>query len=197
MFSKLNFLLNKHADSMDKRQRFWYWSYRFFIIFMASLGLTVALLFLSFPVGKLTIFAHYFRNPLVLLMNFLPILSVMFLCYFLYGKAWSAFLTASVPFSIVGITNYYKVRFRGDTVIFSDIKDLFLGLSITFEEGYDLTPTVRLLIYVLCVVLGLVFLIFLFPGKINYKKRFKFTPNTCCSVNSFGFIVYEYQYLYI
>ncbi len=176
MFLKLKFLFSKQTEGFDKKQLFWYGAFRYFMIFMASAGLTVALLFLSFPIGKLTIFAHYFRHPLILLINFLPIFSVMLLCYFLYGKAWPAFLTTAVPFSVLGISNYYKLRFRNDTVIFSDIKDLFLGLSITAEQGYNITPTARILIYLLCVVLGLVFLIFLVPGKINRKKRFKFTP---------------------
>ena len=175
-FIKLKFLLNTNTEGMDRKHWFWYWAYRFFIIAAAAFGLTVAILLLSYPAEKITIFAHYFRRPLVLLLNFLPILASMFLCYFLYGRAWPAFLTTAFPFSVIAIGNFYKVKLRGDVFIFSDIKDTFLGINIAFEENYDLTPGIRIIVYFLCILFGIAFLLFLVPGKMNLRKRIKLTP---------------------
>ena len=172
----LKFLLNKNTEGMDKKHWFWYWAYRFFFVFAAAVGLTVAVLLLSFPIGKIAIFIHFFRRPLVFLLNFLPILASMFLCYFLYGRAWPAFLTTAFPVSVIAIGNFYKIKFRGDVFVFSDVKDIFLGLSIAVEENYDTSLHIRVIIYFLCIIFGIAFLLFLLPGKMNFLKRIKFSP---------------------
>ncbi len=171
---KMPFVFLRDTNGLSKSKKAIYWSFRFFILVFFSALLTFCTLKLSTFTGIYENFAIYFEKPLILLINFLPIFSLFSLTFCLYGKLWPAFLTTAIPFLSIGLGNYYKLKLRGDTALFSDIKNLFLGITVAVDGEYGLTPDIKVWFILGFFILSLLFFIFLFPNKISFKKRIKF-----------------------
>lgn len=168
------FIFKENTDKFNESKKFLFWGYRFLSLFLISAALTFCTLKLSTYTGVYENFAIYYEKPLILLINFLPIFSLFSFTYLLYGKLWPSFLTTAIPFLSIGLGNYYKLKLRGDTALFSDIENVFLGLTVAVDGEYDITPDFKVWLILAFFVIALLFLIFLTPGKIKLKKRFIF-----------------------
>ena len=100
-------------------------------LFLATLGLSVYLLWfgtLDFSLHRLL---FYFTRPDVFLLNTLPVLLLAAFFHLLCNRAWISFLLTAVTTNLLTLVNYFKIQFRGEALIATDV----LLLSEGTEAG--------------------------------------------------------------
>ena len=164
-------LFRPSADGLTQGRTWVYWLWNVCITVFA--GLCLGVLSLAFAYGDYPdlLFQSYFQVPLIAVLNILPALILVLALYFLFGRAWAAFLASAAVVMGFSLANYYKLRFRDDPVIFEDLKYIREAGAITQTAKYDLTPDKRIWFGLLCVVLGTLFLFFLVRGVPKKKVR--------------------------
>lgn len=83
------------------------------------------------------IFRSYFSDPLLLLMNLLPILMVFLLIYTLSGRIWAGFLTTSILFFVLSVTQKYKLIFRDEPLLIPEIA--LIRESALMKDHYNIS----------------------------------------------------------
>ena len=78
---------------------------------------------LTFAIGSYVWYVYYgyLKNPLIFFFNWIPILLMQMILLSVCGKQWLAFLINSVLTFLSAIGNFYKLTFRNDPFVFSDI----------------------------------------------------------------------------
>ncbi len=143
--------------------------------------LAFALTGLGFCVGVLTLmlaataylkldstdlFLSYFLlEPMLLLLNVLPPILLIWFFYFLTRRAWAAFLGSFLPCVGLALVNYFKIRLRGDPLLAADLRLVTEAGGIVGHYQLDLTWLVWLC--AACLILGLLFSVFLLPRGIG------------------------------
>ena len=170
-FLKHFWLFRPSADGLTRGRTWVYWLWN--VCITALSGVCLGVLSLVFAYGDYAdaLFKSYFEVPLIAVLNILPALLLLLALYFLFGRAWVAFLASSAVVMGFSLANYYKLRFRDDPVIFEDLKYIREAGAITQTAKYDLTPDKRIWFGLLCVVLGTLFLFFLVRGVPKKKVR--------------------------
>ena len=131
------------GETLTARQRavFWLWNAALAAGAAAVLGLA-SLLLAAGPVSVRVMFVDYLRHPVLLLLNLLPPLLLMALLYAATGRAWLAYLITALPVLGLSLGNYYKLVFRDDPVLASDL--LILGEAGKMAGKYHLFLNRRL-----------------------------------------------------
>jgi len=139
------------------------------LLWAAFSGAGIGLLSLLYAIGLYSwdIFWSYFRHPLILALNVLPVTALCLLLYCLYGRALPAYATTAVI--VLGFTlgDFYLLKFRDDPLMFQDVLNLKEALAISAKQNYDLTPDARMVFGLLCVVAGGVFLALFARGRME------------------------------
>ena len=123
---------------------------------LSAFAITVASLLMAAGSFGFELFLSYFRHPLLVLLNFLPMLLLQTLLYALFGRQWLAFLVNAALVLSASAGNLYKLRFRFEPFMFSDIGAL--GAAFGVAHNYDLTPNARILFAIALAVAGTVLL---------------------------------------
>lgn len=150
-----------------RRRAFYLWNYG--LLTLSAAGICVITLLLAIGVYPDEIFFDYFSHPLIILLNFLPVLLLMLLAYAATNRIWASFAITSAVFVTAAAGNYYKLKFRDDPFMFSDLTAIHTALGVS--SGYDLTPGKRIIFSVLFVVTGTVFLYFFVRARASGKAR--------------------------
>lgn len=129
------------------------------LLFAAGLG--IASLYLARPGYGIELFYAYLTQPMLLLLNLLPVVVAVFFLYALTNRAWIAALGSSLLVMIPTIANYLKIAFRGDPLMASDV--LLLSEALKIGTNYSLTLPLLLPLVLICLLLaaGIVLLFFL------------------------------------
>ncbi len=152
---------------MTKKILFWAWNV--ILLLLAAAGLTAVSLLLSVGPYSTQICLGFLERPIILLLNFLPVVSILFLFYGLIGRPWISFLATSVPVVAYSFGTYYKLMFRDDPVMFAD---LFILKEVGNMAGnYHLFLDRTLLFAIGCLVIGLLFLLFFVRAKLPRIPR--------------------------
>ena len=126
------------------------------LLLLSALGLNALCLMigtLNFSVQR---FVTYLRYPLLLWLNFLPVVLFVALCYFLTNRAWLAFLIPAIPTLICAFINYFKVILRGDPFM---VEDMFLlGEGVGSMSHYPIVLPLWFFVTVLLLVGGVIVL---------------------------------------
>lgn len=94
----------------------------------------------------------------VVVLNGLPLLILMAALYFATGRAWIGFLSTSLLAFIIAEVNFYKISFRDDPFVFSDI--LLIGEATEMTGEYKLfwdIPSLVVLAIIALITVGLAF----------------------------------------
>ena len=135
-------------------------------LLLSSLGTTVLSLALAVGTYEVEEFIGYFTHPVILLLNWLPVLLLQTLFYCLCRRNWLAFLLSALPVLLASAGNYYKIQFRYEPFTFQDMDSILAGLQVA--GAYPLTLNKRILLAAAWVILGtpaLGLLARLRPGK--------------------------------
>ena len=153
--------------SQEKPWLFWLWNAGFVVL--SAMGIGVLSLLLAYGEYSWGVFTGYFTHPLILLLNLLPVVLLMLLCWFATGRAWVAFLLTAAVILGGSVGSYFKLMFRDDPFVFADISSISTAMGVA--GNYALAMDKRLWCVVLCVAAGAVFLFFLVQGKPSGKVR--------------------------
>lgn len=164
-------LFRRSSEGLSRSRKTVFWFWNSLILLLAGLCLGQLSLIFAYGAYPDVIFWSYFENPLIAVLNILPVEVLLFLLYFLIGRGWIAFLLTSVLTLGLSAANYFKLQFRDDPLMFEDLKYIREAGSITKTADYDLTPDKRVWFAVACVVLGTLFLAFLARGLMRPKVR--------------------------
>lgn len=128
----------------------------------------------------LALFRSYLHHPLLLFLNLLLPVVLIWLFYFLSGRAWMAYLGSASPCFLIALVNYYKIRFRGDPLLGADL--LLASEAGGMMEHYTFDITWVIAAAAVCLLTGLLFSIFLIPGAMKHKKCRIIGTLTCMAV---------------
>ena len=161
-----------HDWTTAKKLLFWIWNVA--ALLLAAGGLTAISLLLSVGPYPVQICLGFLEKPIILLLNFLPIATILFLFYGLIGRPAISFLATAAPVIAYSFGTHYKLMFRDDPVMFAD---LFILKEVGNMAGnYRLFLDRTLLSAIVCVVIGFLFLLFF------VRSRLRRTPRILCAV---------------
>lgn len=183
-------LFDKSAPEVGKRKKaiFYLYNYCLLILVGVAIGISSLLLATGTAYPKV-IFYGYFSNPWILFLNLLPPVMMMLLFYGIFGRGWiSCLLTGNITL-LFSLAQYYLLKLRDDTLLFSDVAFLKEAIKISAKEGYDFTPGARI-IFVFSLMIVMSLLLFLFQ---RYKPRL--VPRLCLAIVPVV-CVFPLKYLY-
>ena len=151
---------------------------------------------LTFAIGSYVWYVYYgyLKNPLIFVFNWIPILLMQMILLSVCGKQWLAFLINSVLTFLSAIGNFYKLTFRNDPFVFSDISSIRAGLAVAGD--YDLQINTRIMLSVLFVIAGTAVLFFLVRGKTNKRLRIAMPLLAILSIWPLWHYIYSNDKLY-
>ena len=137
----------------------------------------LALLFAATAYVKLPswpVFSLYLHSPLILALNLLPPVLLIWLGYFLTGRAWAGFLGSFFPVVGIAMVNYFKIRLRSDPFLAADLRLAAEAQGIVGQYALDLTWLVWFSAG--CFVLGLLVCVFCIPRVMRrgWERLFSF-----------------------
>lgn len=152
------------AETLTSRQRAAFWLWNGVISAGAALALGLASLLLATGSASVRVmFVDYLRHPALLALNLLPPLLLMALLYAATGRAWLAYLITALPVLGLSLGNYYKLVFRDDPVLASDL--LILGEAGQMAGKYHLFLNRKLALALLAAIIAGVALSLLARGR--------------------------------
>lgn len=94
------------------------------IIVAVGLCTTVCAMMLGLSVGDLGIamYISYLYKPMIFVLNFLPILGLYSIIYFMLEKVWLSYFITALMIEIAALVNYFKLLFRYEPLYIQDIK---------------------------------------------------------------------------
>lgn len=136
------------------------------LLLLAAAGLTMSAFSLALsPRGEIS----WGGSPVLFACNTLPVLLALALLWLLTGQAWlSCLLTGTAVFLITG-GNYFKVLFRDDPLVWSDLTRLREAAQMSDQYEVVLTPFMIAWIVVLALFVLALFL--LGRGKPRLSRR--------------------------
>ncbi len=148
---------------LSKGRKVLFWAWNLFWILAAAGVLGILSLVLATGDRNLEVFTSYFNHPMVLLLNLLPPALLILLLYGLLGRAWLACLITALPVLGLSIANYFKLVFRDDPILASDL--LLIKEAGKMLDNYHLYPAFRVVIAIAVGVVLVVLLSKLAKGK--------------------------------
>lgn len=145
--------------------RIWAWT----VIPLSSLGIAVLSLALAIGVYDVEEFIGYFTHPVILLLNWLPVLLLQLLLYCVTGRHWLAFLLTAAPVMLASAGDFYKIQFRFEPFTFQDMDSVGAGLRVAGD--YPLRLNSRVLAALVYTLLGTPLLALLAKGRPAARRR--------------------------
>lgn len=147
----------------------YYWLWNIGFVLLSAAGIGVLSLLLAYGDYSWGVFLGYFKHPLILLLNLLPVILLELLCWCVTGRAWVSFLITAAVILGSSVGSYFKLMFRDDPFVFADISSISTAMGVA--GNYAIRMDKRLWCVVLCVLAGTVFLFVLVKGKPAGKVR--------------------------
>lgn len=85
------------------------------------------------PYINTTYIISYFLDPLLILLNFLPIILIFYLIFVISNRLWLSYFLTTIIFILPSIINKYKIVYRDFPFIFEDISLFFEAMKMTEE----------------------------------------------------------------
>ena len=139
-------------------------------VVLALLGILVGLisLLLGAVIYGKPMFMQYFDSFLVVLLNVLPPVLLIFLFYFIVGRAWIAFAIPTLITLSISMVHFFKYQIRGDVFLASDLA--FIRETGSILSNYSLTMNWKILLAVSSFILGTLFCFFVLKHRIRKPK---------------------------
>ncbi len=122
------------------------------VLLLSSAVLSTLCLCFAFGVHEWSIFQGYLLHPSLFILNWFPILLLQTALYCCFNRHWPAFLISTAVFLCASLGNYFKLKFRDEPFVFSDIGSIHAGLSVAGNYGLDLNKRMMLAIVLLAAV---------------------------------------------
>lgn len=130
----------------------WYWT----LLCLVGCSGIILCMSVALQIGSVvTTLLNLLRQPLLLLLNLLPIAAVLTLLYALIGNAFYAASFTSLLFNLLSLVNLIKIESRNDPLVPADIGLLKEAMQATGDYQLDLHVPYILVIVAVAVVLFL------------------------------------------
>lgn len=120
------------------------------------------------------------EDPIFFLMNCLGPVLLIWLCYFLLGRAWAAYLGCALPMGAIVLVNYYKINLRADPFLAADLR--LISEAGNIVKSYDLTPNEMMRSLMWYLLAGLAFALLLMPRGVRSRRVRLFGGAVCLSL---------------
>lgn len=120
-----------------------------------SAGLGAVSLFFARGRYMRYVFFSYFERPLILLLNWLPVLLIVALIFFLSNRVWIAVLGSGAIVLTATFINYMKLILRNDPILATDIQ--YISEAANMSSGYNVMLNHQMLLCIAAVILATVF----------------------------------------
>lgn len=137
------------------------------MIILSFSVMTITLLF-SRAVADTNLLKIYFKDTLLILMNFIPIFLFMTFTYLIFNRLWASFTLTSLLFITLSIVNKFKLTYRDDPFTFIDLK--LFGESMTMAKKYDINLSKEIIMMILIFIGMALMLKLFFKYRINSSK---------------------------
>ena len=141
------------------------------------------------PIFGMPMFLSYFNYPLIIILNLLPPLVLIFLTYFISGRAWIAFTFPSLLILLLSLAHFFKMQVRGDPLIASDLA----LIRETFEvlPQFTLITSTKVYLSIIAFLLGVIFSVFALKHR---PKSVKIRVSGIVSIVVASVILYSTAY---
>ncbi len=163
----------RDAADLSGRERVLFYLWNGLILLLSSAVLAVLSLSLAYGTEayprSATVFRNYFIHFSLFLLNWLPIFLFQLLMYGLFRRQWLAYLLTSLLFLLASVGHYYKMKFRYEPFLFSDLS--FIGAALEVAGDYDMMPGKRVLLVIAAIPAGTLLVWLLAKGRPGKKLR--------------------------
>lgn len=155
---------------MNKRKKFEIKNWMAIIILLiSSISITI-LSFLIQPNGVQDVIDAIKKAPIIFIYNFLPIILIMLLFYFVFNNVFVGTLIGSSIITLLSIINRYKIIYRDDPLV---PMDMFLGteaisIMVKTKLGIDFK---FILLIILIITIQVFIIIYTKREKLHYSIR--------------------------
>jgi len=139
--------------------------FNFISLLLLGIGVGLLSLLLGTTIHGLPLFWTYFASPMVIIFNLAPPIVLIFLLYFISGRAWIAFTFPAAFVLLLSAIQFFKVQVRGDPFIASDLSLIRETLNITYY--FDLTMNWKIFFALFALICGLLICVFLLKYKVK------------------------------
>jgi len=139
--------------------------FNYTMLALLGIGAGLVSMLLGASIFGMSMFRVYLGSAAILALNLAPPVLLIFLVYFISGRAWIAFTFPTLFIYMLSMVQYFKLQLRGDPFIVTDF--IIAGEAGTILAAYS--PTISWSIYfaVLSFVCGVLFSVFL----LKYKEK--------------------------
>ena len=134
---------------------------------MAVLSALITLFTLHYGCGdgplREALFASYFKSPLLLLMNFLPVFLLFVFLYALSGRLWVGFSVTSALFFVLSVVQQFKLMYRDEPFVLPEI--LLFRESMLMKGNYHLSVLASDYVTLVGLIAMVAISVFLFLSK--------------------------------
>ena len=120
------------------------------------------------PVFGMPMFLSYFRSAAIIALNLLPPLIMIFLVYFISGRAWIAFIFPAALILLLSLAHFFKMQIRGDPLVASDL--FLLRETAEVLPHFSLVTSAKVYLSVIAFLLGGLFSIFALKYRVRKAK---------------------------
>lgn len=144
--------------------------YAYITLFFMGICLGLASMYFGSAYYLMPMFQSYFKVEFLPFLNIFPVLICIYLLYFIFNRVWVSFLITSIL--TMGLTwiNYFKLIFRNDPLLATDLSLLFESLDMISK--YDIRLNWKMNYVIAACFLGTLAAAFLVKGKIR-SNRFR------------------------
>lgn len=112
-----------------------------FLLTILAIGLTLVSFLFVEPDMDRELFMKFISNKAIFKYNFLPILALLYLLYFLVGRFWFSFLIGSSVIVLMGVTNVSKIFYREETFNMLDMTLIYEAMNMVDHDFAIQWPT--------------------------------------------------------
>lgn len=142
------------------------------IIILAMIILSFMIMSITFLFSKSVVDMNfviaYYKDILLILMNFIPIFLFMVFMYLIFNKLWVSFLGTSLLFVTLSIVNRFKLTYRDDPFNFIELR--LVKESMLMVGKYKISLSPNMIIMILALALFTFLIGKFFKYKIDSKK---------------------------
>lgn len=149
------------------------------LISLGALSFLIEVVTFCFSSAHLNIplFKSYFKDPTLLLMNFIPIFLVMSFIYLISNRIWVGYSVACLIFFVMSLVNKFKLMYRDDPFVFADLR--LIKESLIMAKRYDLSLNNLIVTLMLGLLLIAVLLKIIFRNLSNKLDAISWKIRTC------------------
>lgn len=142
-----------------------HWAFIYIMLAVMGACTGVVSLLLASTAGGTAMFWSYFSKPLILLLNILPCVLLVYLGFFMSGRAWIGFLVPSAIIMLMSLIDHFKMQIRNEPFFASDF--VLAREAGKIMSQYTLTISAKVIVVPAALVFGTAFAVFFMRGTIK------------------------------